>query len=366
MSYPVSSCPASSYGEASLPTPPLATHSVSPERVDWADYAKGFCIIMVVMMHSTLGVEEAVGREGFMHAVVAFAKPFRMPDFFLISGLFLSRVIDRDWRTFLDRKVAHFAYFYVLWVTIQFALKAPHFAAAHGWVYVVEQYALAFIEPFGTLWFIYLLPIFFVVTKATRGAPPVLVFLAAATLQIAQIDTGWTAVDEFAGRFVYFFTGYAVAPHVFALAATAQARPGRAMGGLALWGLVNASLVYTGLAALPGVSLALGFLGACAVVTGSALMAKVNWLDVVRFCGRNSIVIYLAFFLPMAASRTVLLQTGVFSDVGLMAIIVTTCGILGALAMWWVAWRLHAGFLFERPDAFRIAPRPRTALQPAE
>ena len=47
-------------------------------RVDWVDYAKGFCIIMVVMMHSTLGVEAAVGREGWMHAWVAFAKPFRM------------------------------------------------------------------------------------------------------------------------------------------------------------------------------------------------------------------------------------------------------------------------------------------------
>src|ERR1700684_266189 len=126
-------------------------------RVDWADYAKGFCIIMVVMMHSTLGVEEAASRDGFMHALVAFAKPFRMPDFFMISGLFLSRVIDRDWRTYLDRKVVHFAYFYVLWVTIQFAVKAPVFAAAHGWGYVAAQYALAFIEPFGTLWFIYLL-----------------------------------------------------------------------------------------------------------------------------------------------------------------------------------------------------------------
>jgi len=27
---------------------------------------------------------------------MAFAKPFRMPDFFLISGLFLARVIDRS------------------------------------------------------------------------------------------------------------------------------------------------------------------------------------------------------------------------------------------------------------------------------
>ena len=84
---------------------------------------------MVVMMHSVLGVEAAAGQTGFMHAFVMFAKPFRMPDFFLISGLFLAVVIDRDWRTYLDRKVVHFAYFYVLWVTIQFGFKAPGFAA---------------------------------------------------------------------------------------------------------------------------------------------------------------------------------------------------------------------------------------------
>src|ERR1700747_2562815 len=99
------------------------------KRVDWVDYAKGICIVMVVMMHSVLGVEQAAGETGFMHALVAFAKPFRMPDFFLISGLFLAPVIERGWRIYLDRKVAHFGYFYLLWVTIQFGFKASVFAA---------------------------------------------------------------------------------------------------------------------------------------------------------------------------------------------------------------------------------------------
>jgi uncharacterized membrane protein YcfT len=134
------------------------------ERVDWVDYAKGICIVMVVMMHSTLGVEAAAGTQSWMHALVEFAKPFRMPDFFLISGLFLARVIDRDWRRYLDRKVVHFLYFYVLWVTIQFAFKAPSLAAEMGAAGVVKFYLLSFVEPFGTLWFIYLLPVFFVVT----------------------------------------------------------------------------------------------------------------------------------------------------------------------------------------------------------
>src|SRR5215210_2239015 len=166
-------------------------------RVDWVDYAKGFCIVFVVMMHSTLGVEAAAGQEGWLHHLVAFAKPFRMPDFFLISGLFLARVIDRDWLGYLDRKVVHFAYFYVLWVTIQFAFKAPGLAAEHGASGVAKLYAEAFIEPFGTLWFIYLLPIFFVVTKLTRGVPVLAVWAVLAGLEIAHIQTGWTVIDEF-------------------------------------------------------------------------------------------------------------------------------------------------------------------------
>src|SRR5712675_2715976 len=156
-------------------------------RIDWVDYAKGICIVMVVMMHSVLGVEAAAGQTGFMHVLVAFAKPFRMPDFFLISGLFLSVVIDRDWRTYLDRKVVHFAYFYVLWVTIQFGFKAPSLAAETGWSQVGLLYLESFIEPFGTLWFIYLLPIFFVVTKLTRTVPPLAIWMAAAALEMVHV-----------------------------------------------------------------------------------------------------------------------------------------------------------------------------------
>ncbi len=343
-----------------------SSYTASPGRVDWADYAKGFCIIMVVMMHSTLGVEEAVGRSGFMHGLVMFAKPFRMPDFFLISGLFLNRVIDRDWRTYLDRKVVHFAYFYVLWVTIQFAVKAPYFAAANGWPYVGQQYALAFIEPFGTLWFIYLLPIFFVVTKAMRRVPALLVWPIAAALQIAQIDTGWTAIDEFSGRFVYFYTGYVLADRVFALAAWAQARRLAAVLVLAAWATLNGGLVRAGVDGLPIVSLTLGLVGAAAVVSFSALMAKSQTSAPVRFCGEHSIVIYLGFFLPMAATRTLLVKSSIVPDVGLMSVLVTAAGVVGALLMWWAARRGGIKALYERPDLFRIAPRWRAALQPAE
>jgi uncharacterized membrane protein YcfT len=336
-------------------------------RVDWVDYAKGICIVMVVMMHSVLGVELAAGATGFMHPLVAFAKPFRMPDFFLISGLFLSLVIDRDWRTYLDRKVVHFAYFYVLWVTIQFGFKAPSFAAEQGWTHAGYLYLESFIEPFGTLWFIYLLPIFFVVTKATRRAPALLIWGIAAMLEMAYFSTGWTVIDEFGARFVYFYTGYLFADRVFAMSYRARTEPALALAALAIWAIANASLVKAGVSERPVISLALGLAGACAVVTVATLLARTKWLDFIRFCGEHSIVIYLAFFLPMAATRTLLLRSGIVPDVGTMSLTVTLAALFGALAIWWVALKVGADFLFERPDAFWIAPRKADpALQAAE
>jgi uncharacterized membrane protein YcfT len=336
------------------------------ERVDWVDYAKGICIVMVVMMHSTLGVEAAAGKHGFMHLAVEFARPFRMPDFFLISGLFLARVIDRDWRTYLDRKVVHFFYFYFLWVAIQFAFKAPSFAADHGWAHVGFMYLETFYEPFGTLWFIYMLPVFFVLTKATLRVPAWAIWIVAAALEMAHIQTGWTAIDEFAARFVYFYSGYLFANYVFRFASFVQAWPIVAGYLLAVWFVANSLLVLADLAIRPGISLVLGMVGALAVIAVGALLAKMKWVDGLRFCGEHSIVIYLAFFLPMAVVRVVLLKLNIL-DIGLVSLIDTICGVIGALAIWRFAMRTGLGFLFVRPQRYWIAPKqPRATLQAAE
>ena len=348
--------------------PLSAIDATKQGRVDWVDYAKGFCIVFVVMMHSTLGVGQAVGQDGWLHTVVAFAKPFRMPDFFMISGLFLAQVIGRDWRTYLDRKVVHFAYFYLLWTAIQFAVKAPLFVQDYGMSSTLALYVQSFWEPFGTLWFIYLLPIFFVVTKAGRDlrVPPALMWLTAAALQAASIHTGHTVIDEFTGRFVFFYTGYLAAPRIFALAKAVQGAPEMGLAGLSAWALVNGLLVFNGLAELPLVSLALGLAGAVAVVSLSALFAQHDVFTPLRYCGRNSIVIYLAFFLPMAASRSVLVKAGWITDVGTMSALVTVAGVIGALTLFWALRHTWLQFLFERPGPFWLAPKQRVALGTAE
>ena len=334
-------------------------------RVDWVDYAKGICILLIVMLHSTLGVEAAVGAEGWLHPVVEFAKPFRMPDFFLIAGLFLSRAIDRDWRHYLDKKVVHFAYFYFLWLIINFAFKAVVFANETSWSEVGELFLLSFIEPFGTLWFIYLLPVFFVATKLTRRVPWWAVLAVAAALHIAPIHTGWTVVDEFASRFIFFYSGYVFAPRIVQFAAWVSDNARVSALAILGWAVLNGVLVFTGIAALPVVTLVLGYVGALAIVSIGALLSQFRLADFIRYCGANSIVVYLAFFIPMAATRELLIRVGIIDDIGLMSLITWIVASIGPLVLFWIVRNTPFRFLFERPRWAYIYDRP-TKLAPAE
>jgi len=326
-------------------------------RVEWVDYAKGICIILVVMMHSTLGVEKALGAASWLHPFIEWARPFRMPDFFMISGLFLASRINRPWSQYLDSKVWHFAYFYALWLTISFALKFTSFAGEMGTAGALGYYALSFVQPFGTLWFIYMLPVFFIVTKLARLVSPILVWFVAAALQVLPVHTGWLVIDEFAERYVYFFTGYWFAAWIFEYARLLDRQRWRTvLSGLVIWAVLNGWLVGAGIAHWPLIGLALGFIGACAVVASGTLLARAHLADPVRYCGQNSIVIYLSFFVFMATMRTVLIKTGLIADAGLISLVVTATGVVGPVLLFWTVRNTPARLLFNRPQMFRYRP----------
>jgi uncharacterized membrane protein YcfT len=327
----------------------------APHRVDWVDYAKGICIVLVVMMHSTLGVEEALGTQGKLHTFIDWARPFRMPDFFLISGLFLARRIDAPWRSFLDSKVVHFLYFYFLWMGIQFLFKGYGMYKADGVDGLLAQLMLAFVEPLGTLWFIYLLPVFFLATRLTRTVPPLLIFAMAAALEIAPVHTGWIMIDEFASRFVYFFAGYWLAKHVFDFA-NDMARFGIAglVAALAIWGVLHTQVFRMGYAETPGIGLMLGFLGTGAVVSAGVLLTRFSWGKALRFLGENSIVVYLAFFIFMAGTRGVLVKFAPQLGSDVISIATTLAGVIGPVVLFLATRQTPLKFLFKRPTIAKV------------
>jgi uncharacterized membrane protein YcfT len=339
------------------------------DRVAWVDYLKGASILLVVMMHSVLGVEKALDSEGWMHVIVATAQPIRMPAFFLVAGLFLNRTIDRPLDRYVDSKVLHFAYFYVLWLTIQFVFKAPGIALSEGPETAVAAYLTAFIQPFGTLWFIYLLPVFLMTTRLLRRLPVMAVVASAAILQIMPIHTGSVIIDEFARYYVWFFLGYAFSETVFRLARFSadhcvpalflSAAVIAMIGVLAYWFPDGSSVPVS---QFPVISLLLGFVGTASMVAICASLERFDAARFIRWCGAHSLVIYLAFFLPMAASRTILIRIGPISDVGTLSFLVWVAAVVGPIILFWIIEHTGYGrFLFERPAWARLRYRPAIA-----
>jgi len=338
-------------------------------RIDWVDFSKGICIILVVLLNATYGVEQATGTITVFNAFNEWARPFRMPDFFFIAGLFLMRRIDRPWRSYFDTKVVHFAYFYVIWMTIWYAARLPQYIGEMGLESALLLYLMSFIEPLGSLWFIYMLAVFFVAAKLMKSQPVWLVFAGAALLHTLQIDSGWRVIDEFASRFVYFYAGFVFAPLAFAIAQHLSAQKGSSLiTGLTIWAVVNGWLVTGQWAQLPGISIVLGFIGTGAVITAGVLLSKTRLGEPVRYLGSNTLVVFLSYFLFSVAARIILMKTGIVNDPSMIVVLTTLAGIIGPIIALWIVKRTPLMFLYQRPDAFKIrqdlAPRAKQSLQP--
>ena len=328
---------------------------LSASRVEFVDYGKGLCIILVVMMHSVLGVGDAMGGKGWMHYPVEFSRPFRMPDFFLIAGLFLARTIDAPWRRYLDRKVLHFAYFFVLWTAIHLTVKITTLPDP-SLTGLLHAFAWRMIEPITPLWFIYLLPICFVVTRLLKKVPWQIVVLLGIGMESFPISGYGIVLEEFMRRFVYFYAGYCFAPQIFRFAQNVSMRPAAAMAGLALWGVMNGLAVFVfsadgmPLAQQTGVSALLGFAGALALVSVAALLARYNAMGFVRRVGSHSIIVFLAFVLFMAPTRILLIKANILPDIGSAGFAVMAAALTGPLLLAWLVAATPFKYLFVRPQ----------------
>ncbi len=330
--------------------------------------AKGLSIILVVMMYAAYNTGKYTGETGFMHYVIGFATPFRMPEFFLISGLFLSQVIARPWRRYADRRVIHYFYFYGLWAFIMIALKEGLYSGAP--VETLQSLGFALVEPYGVLWFVYMLGIFGFTAKLLWQVrvPHFFVIPVAAALQMAQIASPSYVVTQFCAYFVFFYSGYAAAPLVFRLAAWMQRHTVSAIAALVVWAVINGLLVFSsgyevlpietkmGLAAWPPLHLALALVGSLALCVLGALLSRFSSMEWLRWLGEHSLVVYVAFTIPMSMFRAVVLKSGLISDTGLVSLAVLVVATASPVMLYLFVRHVgHGRWLFERPAWARIA-----------
>ncbi|MFE1513155.1 hypothetical protein CXF43_03320 [Corynebacterium bovis] len=208
-------------------------------RVVWADVAKGMSIIGVCLMHVVTGYPDGMATTwGFFSSVL---DPVRMPLFFLVSGFFSHRVLERSLGELWHRRLWFLLVPYVVF-TPWHARQVLHGFGAESVTPWELVRAVVTGEP--GLWFLHALILYTLAAWALRRFPPwaavavsvLPLFVAAATGAVMH-----PAVRQLVVYAPAFFLGLHLRPALRRLADSAH-RPAVVVVTLALF--VGWEMVY--------------------------------------------------------------------------------------------------------------------------
>ncbi|KCZ46166.1 acyltransferase family protein [Hyphomonas pacifica] len=331
-------------------------------RIDWIDNAKGISILLFVLMQATFSYEALLQTHSWMHLIAAWAAPFAVPTLFLMAGLFLNRTLFSSKSAFFDRKVIRFVYFYAIWLAIQtLVLNAATLMTSP--LSVLGIYAMAWVQPAAGLWLLPMLIVCSLVTWLLRFVYAPRLLIMAIILQIMQsaglIHTGWILADRFAEYYAFFYAGYAGLSLIQRYADTITKGFDDVPAALLVWATINTVIVIQGTDKLPIISFVLGAAGAFAVIAAATLLTRRSWpwAQFVKYLGRNYLVIYLAYFMPLVLFQAAMAFTGFAAEPGLTILLLAGVSLGMPLALHQLLRKTPLKALYRRPAAFRLKDR---------
>ncbi|MEV4497718.1 pyridoxal-5'-phosphate-dependent protein subunit beta [Micromonospora arborensis] len=285
------------------------------QRAEWADAAKGFCIILVVLWHVVvkdyLQFDWHVGVPvpGLWGTLGEQFLPLRMPLFFTISGVFAANAAQRPWRVVARSRIAGFLYLYAVWLLIHTAIlaAAPELPTdrATSPLGLLEQLT---ITP-SNLWYLYALALYFTIAKATRRVPRVLVLVPAAVLSAVAAAGLLDTPGNRAGLYqnlIFFLAGLYLRPQIHRWAATASRR--RLVLTSGAYVLALAAMALAGAQEWFGVWPAVSVVAVIFGITAAARVARLAVLsDPLARLGRITLPIYVIHMPVLALLHRLLL-----------------------------------------------------------
>ncbi|MEU8215508.1 acyltransferase [Micromonospora taraxaci] len=339
------------------------------QRAEWADAAKGACIILVVLWHVVvkdyLQIDWHVGVPvpGLWGTLGEQFLPLRMPLFFAISGVFAANAAQRPWRVVARSRVAGFLYLYALWLLIHTAIlaAAPQLPTdrATSVLGVLEQLT---ITP-SNLWYLYALAVYFTIAKATRRAPRALVLVPAGVLSAVAgaglLDTPGNRGGLYQ-NLVFFLAGLYLRPQIQQWAATASRR--RLLLTSGSYVLALTAMAAAGAQQWFGVWPAVSVLAVIFGITAAARLARWSALSKpLASLGRITLPIYVVHMPVLALLHRLLLVP--VSELGPSAqgLIVLGYPVLLTGLVIGLSLAVHRGLLAVRAGWLFALPGPRRA-----
>ncbi|PZQ50398.1 MAG: hypothetical protein DI556_07535 [Rhodovulum sulfidophilum] len=310
------------------------------ERVAWADIAKAFSIILLVIW-------SMYGLSVYIDQMLILA---RMPMFFFVSGLFAHRVITRSEPLgFFRDKVGNLLYLYAIWAI--FWYLSTEVVAYLWWGRPIEAEISTMVwDPIVEMWFFYGLAIAFAVAFLCRRLPVWAVFAVSMLAYLVVVARGdWLAIpfiEKVIRLFPYFWLGLVLRPIVWrTVDAHWRLWPlfAAAFLGLSYW-LMDSPWQRFG-----PLTFAVTAIGIAALLGLAARTARFDWAWILKLVGGSTLYIYATQHI------TIFYLERVFGMIGPLPfeklIMVPIVLVVGTLFGRWCARREGFRLLFSAPWA---------------
>lgn len=254
-----------------------------PNRIHWMDSLRGLAMLIVILYHSTYGVQLALdGMHPVFERINGALGPYRMPALFLLSGMLVERSLAKGAGRYVSGKLRHIAWPYLIWMVITEFSRDGRFSGAD---------LLRDLGPFEpTLWFLWYLLAFYLFHLLVHRVHPAALALAAIGLSLI-FATGQPM--KLAYMYAFFAVGVLVGRHLDRFDALVR-RPATAIALLLPVGYVTwVSAVHGGVRFEPLLApwVLCGVVGLAWICAFAERWRRVS--APLEFVGRHSIVFYL-------------------------------------------------------------------------
>jgi fucose 4-O-acetylase-like acetyltransferase len=354
---------------------------LSDKRHGWIDYDRGISIILVTYRHCFESLQNAgldLSNHPWLEYFNVFFFGFRMPLFFIASGIFISGSISvKGISPYLSNRIKTILYPMIVWGFIQISLQLVFSSYTNskgdvGW----NTYLELFTNPrsTGQFWYLHALFLVGVVYAILKvflniGYKTQLI-IGAALYTLCAIDNHYAFsyqaklgfINDFLKYYLFFAIGDAVSNKIFQEKTAAVFSSYKLIIPLLL-SFVTIQYFFTEINMrvgnnyfvenqMPLFFLLVALVGCALSLSVSFSLKKRNSMRFLRVIGYNSVHIYCMQIIVMSVSRQLLMKLAHIENPTILALLVLSTGIMVPIFIYQICLRMNLWWLFtlKRPD----------------
>ncbi|MEQ8336337.1 MAG: acyltransferase [Cyclobacteriaceae bacterium] len=326
-------------------------------RLAWIDYAKGIAIVMIVFRHVNTGFWDAsVPLDPLFYDLAEqVGLTFRMPLYFLLSGIFFFRSFTkRGIKGYTVHKFNTIMYPYFIWGIILMFLQFVFSKYVNGKFDSLSDFLTIFYDPWGHWWFLYALfvvsVLYMLLFQVSKGNRPVILLISLTFYFLSYRIGKFYVFDDILELMVFFTLGDMVAQYAVKLHEIRWLNRKDILTLAILIAFTGEYLLFTMWRDVPLAILIFAIFGSFAASLVCLHLSRSHKIfGILRVFGQHSLYIYLFHAFTAPAMRVLLIHLMGIENIIVLEVICFASGLIGSIVVYRFIKYFNGSFLFVPP-----------------